>query len=634
MSSAERATRLSRSWPRWLRWLVVVALTLPLHLGCRAPVPTLANVGRDISYAEVAAPGTPEVWARVARDVERDGRHRVLTIERGDEALEWRLNLIRSARRTIDLQTFIWTNDEAGRRILWELLQAVTQRGVRVRLIVDQMFSASDVGAIAFVASVDPRLELEFFHPNAERLAPGFWGTVTAAVVDFDRVNARMHNKVLIVDDQVAISGGRNYANEYFDLTIGLNFKDRDVLVVGPEVERATESFQTYWEAPNTVPARELVDVRAVLESGAVPAFRTERDFAGYGLFEGHSARASDPAFIEARLEESLVPAESVRFVADPPYKRRGDQPVSAINRALIDLARSATERVLIQTPYLVLSDDAIALFRELREKETSPDVWVSTNSLAATDSWPTYAASYAQKRVYLKELGFRIGEFRPIPQDIHDMLAYLPLLDRLPTPREAELGGEIPFRLDPTIEPVVVADRGERRTIDSRVNPHLGRAPFLCLHQKTLVVDRSAVFVGSYNLDPRSEDTNTECGFVVRGSALVDRIRSEIERDLEPQNAYLIAEARSPLAPSEVVGFFESVSASVPVDLWPWRSATSYAIRPDRPIGPPPFDRDHPQFEAYWEDVGSFPLLEGLRTKRFRARLFKGFGQVLFPLL
>lgn len=613
----------------FLVWIGVLGVAT----SCRHAPPVLQPYPYPATLETDSTPGTPEVWRSVVSQADLELGPRVLLIERGDDALDWRLNLIRSAQSSIELQTFIWSNDEVGRLLVWELLKAVRQRGVTVRLIVDQMFSAQNLEVVAFLATFDPRLQIEFFHPADHRLAPGFWGTIGAAVRDFSRVNQRMHNKTLVIDRKVAIVGGRNCANAYFDATIGLNFKDRDVLVVGAAAMAVSESFEEYWQAPNTVPAVELVDVSRRIERGDLPHLSTGDHFELFGLFEAHSRRASDPEVIASRLERDLMPAESITFVADPPFKKTTEEVESTINRVLVKTIEEARENVWIQTPYLVLSEDAIELFRSIRTSRPEMRVHVSTNSLAATDSWPTYAASYAQKAIFLRDLGFEVGEFRPIPDDIHDMMDYVTLLDRLPTPAEADGEPSGEFRIDPRLRSIEVPTPAGPRKIGSRINPHLERPPFLCIHQKSLVVDDTTLFVGSYNLDPRSEELNTECGFLISGSPVVVEARRSIERDLEPRNAYRVAAARTLFGSSHVRRWFESVSARAPIDLWPWRSTTSYCLRADAG-GDPPRNSDHPEFDQYWEDVGPFPLLGRLSRKRMRARLFKGFGMSLRPLL
>jgi phosphatidylserine/phosphatidylglycerophosphate/cardiolipin synthase-like enzyme len=606
--------------------LLSIAL-LAAFVGCvpRSPIETLAPQLIEETWFEHRTPGTPELWDEVFAATQADGKHRVRMLSLGDEALSARINLIRSARKSIKIQTFIWTNDESGRLVMWELIKAVKQRGVHVRLIVDQMFSDQDVGVLAFLATLDERLEIQLFNPNANRLAPGTLRTLLNLAVGFKKVNMRMHNKVMVVDDRVAITGGRNIANEYFDRVIGLNFRDRDVIAVGEVAAEMSRSFDTFSKYDWSVDATELLDVKAVIANGEVPVFRTGTDFHLAGLFRDLDRRASDEDWVRRTFIATMTPVAVADLIVDRPRKNEawnfagGGRITSRLGKIVL----AARESVLIQSPYLTLSPRAEDLFRELMERSPPVHVTVSTNSLAATDSWPTYGASYKQKRVLVDELGFRIWEFKPVSQNIHEVMEYGELLSRRPTAGEVEALGEDVFELDPRLKPY--GGSSERR------NRYTGTIPFLCLHQKSMVVDDDISFIGSYNLDPRSVNINTEVGLFVRDRDFAAIVRADIERDIDPDNSYRIAPRISPLGVGEVSALLLKVSEKLPVDLWPFRFATSFELEEGRE----PVEPGHESFEDNWRDVGSFPLLGALAKKTIYARLLKTVGSwVVFPLL
>ena len=576
--------------------------------------------------------GTPELWDAAVDSTEGE-KPRVCLLEHGHEALVARVNLIRSARKSIRIQTFIWRPDEAGRWLVWELIRAVKQRGVEVEILIDQMFSDQDASYVAFLTSIDPKFKIKLYNPNLNRIQPSTLDTLIDLASDFQRVNTRMHNKVMIVDDQIVITGGRNLTNKYFDYSLGLNYKDRDILVVNSDCGPIVDSFRQYWQSDWSVPASKLLDVAEALNDGNFRQYATKEDFDLRGLFEDADLQASDPAYVQKVFNSQLMPVEQIEWVFDDPKKQGALDPEKGndIAATLGNLVGSAQESILIQSPYVVLSNRAIRLFSALKGTRPNLQVAISTNSLAATDSWFTYAANYKEKRVYLQDLGFDLREFKPIPQDIHEMMEYGNLLRRRPTPSEAKLS-KPQFRVDKSLAPFSIDVPGEgsiRRT--NRLNDHLGIPPYLCLHGKSLVVDDEVSYVGSYNLDPRSGSYNTEVGLIVRDPAFAIKLRRLIERDMSPRNSYFIGVKKGlPILRSLNLLFYR-ISEDFPIiDPWPFRYASSFELRPNKTAVPP----GHPDFYKNWRDVGNFPLMGYFARKHMASRLFKTTGMIFKPLL
>jgi phosphatidylserine/phosphatidylglycerophosphate/cardiolipin synthase-like enzyme len=613
--------------------VMLAALAVPTALpGCRS-VPVIEPELSDETFETVPQRGTSALWERQWELAVAEGATRVGLLDHGDEALALRINLIRSARESIRIQTFIWAQSESGRLILWELARAVRQRGVRVQVLADHLLSSKNVDAVAALSRFDPLLEGRVYGPVAGRLYPGSLGVLTAGLADFDALNYRMHNKLMIVDDRIAITGGRNVANEYFDRAIGMNFKDRDVLVIGPAVEAASRSFQEYWDSPRTVDVGELTDVAECAAQGRAAPLGTRGDFRLNRLFPTMSERADDPAYVRRTFIEPLHSVDRVEWIADHPLKYDDATPgaPSVTVERLTTFVRGAERSVLIQSPYLVLQKAGIEMLRELRSEKPDLRITVSTNSLAATDAWPSYAASYQQKRIYLQDLGMRIWEFRPIPQDIHRMMAYQPLLDRMATPAEARALRGCDFDIDPRLEPYpVVAADGAVVPSDRRVNEHTKEPPYLCLHAKSIVFDDRLAFIGSYNISPRSANFNTEVGLLVDDAQFAAALRRSIERDMALRNSYLVAEREYFMPLDEISEAFHKVSEALPIDLWPLRHAGSFEVRE----GMQPVPAGDPRFHEHWKDVGSFPLVKPLSPKQVNVRLFKIFGPLLFPFL
>ncbi len=523
--------------------------------------------------------------------------HRAARLEVGRDALLVRLHLIRAARRSVDLQTFIWSNDEAGRLLLWELLEAA-RRGVKVRVIADQLFSETDPETIAFVATAHPNLEVRHYRPAFGRIDPALWRQALAGLLAFRATNQRMHNKVMLVDGAVLLTGGRNVENAYFDHATEYNYRDRDVLVTGPAAAEAAEVFRHYWEFRHAVPGRALKDVAREIARGKFRRYERREDWDFGPSLGALAAEAGDAALVAARFVAPLRPVRAVWFISDEPGKARGWLRRTAPRGTLA--LRAAVERgeadILVQTPYLVLSPAARDLVRDLRAKRPGLRFRVSTNSLASTDNLLAYSANYRLRPVAIGQLGLEVHEFKPRPA----VLAAL-------FPGHAEV---------------------DRRAAAERPGV---RPPYFSLHAKSLVVDQAVAFVGSYNLDPRSENLNTECGVLVEDEDFARGLRAEIERDLRPENSWVVARRDLPLGLDAVNGLVGGLLRLSPLDIWPVQNTSSFERHPGAPDVAP----GHPDFHRHHRDVGSFPGTEGfLDQKEILARLYKAVGAPLTPIL
>ena len=192
-------------------------------------------------------------------------------LELGDDALLARIHLIRNAGRSIDIQTFIWAPDETGAFMFYELWKAA-KRGVLVRLLIDDLSLQSISGSVAYLASLHPNIEIKQYNPLADNTDVGVLQKLGAFTLDFGNSNHRMHNKVVVIDGDFGITGGRNYENDYFDRGTARTFKDRDVLLAGDVVEAMASSFEEYWEDDRSVFSRDMKDVKKDIRLGLVQA--------------------------------------------------------------------------------------------------------------------------------------------------------------------------------------------------------------------------------------------------------------------------------------------------------------------------------------------------------------------------
>lgn len=525
---------------------------------------------------------------------------RLALLSHGYDALLLRVHLIRRAQQSIDLQTFIWTNDECGRLLVYELIEAA-RRGVKVRIIADHLFSAQEPDLVAFLATVHPNFQVKHYRPATSRLKPGLWRTLVAGLMSFRAINQRMHSKVMLVDESILITGGRNVENTYFDHSPTLNFKDRDVLAIGPVVPTAQRQFEQFWSYFGSVSSRDLVDVDAVIRRGDYRRFPERSDYDFGGHFEELNLQADNDALIRERFQSRLKAVRQATFVFDPPGKRLGGTlKQREIIHDLEECILNARHSILLQTPYLILSPEARTLVRTLREKNPSLVIRVSTNSFASTDNLFAYSANYRLRNLYIEDLALEIHEMKPRPGCLPDVF-----------PRHVDM----------------------KRWAEQRAagNVPVPSEPFLSLHSKSFVIDDRVAFVGSFNLDPRSQNLNTEVGLLIEDDEFAAALRLEIENDLRPENSWVIGRRPLPLPVAVVNGMLESLLSIAPIDVWPLQNTTSFELRP----GMEPVPLRHPEFHQRYRDVGSFPGSEGsVSAKEIVTRLYKAVGPTLTPLL
>jgi cardiolipin synthase C len=246
----------------------------------------------------------------------------------------------------------------------------------------------------------------------------------------------------------------------------------------------------------------------------------------------------------------------------------------------------------VIQTPYLILSRTAKNLVRKLRQEHPELSIRISTNSYASTDNILAYSANYRLRGDYVDKLKLEVHEFKPRPESLHDIF---PQYDR-------------------------VASRAETP-----------QAPFLCIHAKSLVVDDHLSFVGSYNLDPRSESLNTEVGLLIEDEAFAMALKTEIERDMRAANSWVIARREIPLVLDTVNTLIDGILSISPVDVWPIQNTSTFELKPGQEEVPP----DDPRFYQNYRDAGVFPGTDGfLTTKDILTRLYKVVGAPLTPVM
>jgi len=616
-------------------------------------------------------------------------RHYATILDEGEVSLVARLNLIRSATRSIDLQTYIFDKDDSARLVLDEL-QAAARRGVKVRVLIDQLSAISDLEILGALSGSHANFELRVYNPTFGKARLNYFDYAASVLCCFRRFNQRMHNKLLVVDDALGVVGGRNYQDDYYDWDSEYNFRDRDVIVAGPEVREMAANFDAFWRAPRSVPAERLNDVGRTLLRQGVPVM-PPADFRRPERVERVSEEADDPDYVRRTFVDTALPVASVQYVADLPRKHRRErasQPANGqhVTEPQLDaLIASAQTEVLLQTPYLVLSKPAQRLFRDLRKREHAPRVVVSSNSLAATDNPIVYALSYKYKRRNLRELGFNIYEFKPFPLDApvdYRNLLPAPLGTEAPPSqgkRSSLLGGsaagsnargsgsadarrgrdagsdvdsgrDAQATRQPTPGPAARRRTDgsvvERRVLRAETRPSfLGtkavnkplpvtrKGARMGLHAKSMVVDRRIGVIGTHNFDPRSENYNTEGAVIIDDPVFAEALAQSILRDIHPQNSWVVAPRAKPPVLSGLNYSVGKASEALPVlDFWPWRYATDYEFQPG-PECPEPLKRQDPAFHTCYVAVGDFPEVN-VGPKWLLVRMLTAFGAGLVPIL
>lgn len=551
---------------------------------CAAPSPFLAQADAAL------AASTP------------DQPHNTVTLlDIGQNALAARVNLIRAAQHSIDIQTYIWSRDDAGMLVLDELVQAA-RRGVKVRILADQLSSLNDPALLSRLARASRNLSIKLYNPTFDAAHSNYVEYAASLLCCFAKFNQRMHNKLFLVDGKVGIVGGRNYQNHYYDWDAQMDFLDRDVIVAGPAGQQMARSFDIFWHTPRAVPLTHLRDVNAsILRHPFDAAPWSEPTFADPQRVAALRAQAEDDDWLQANLVEHSLKVGLVDYFYDLPSKAEAVHGADSreLTRDLMAMIAGAQHQIVLQTPYLVLTRRAGRIFKALQKQSPPVRVIVSTNSLAATDALPVYALTYKHHKKFLVDYGFEIHELMPHPADAPEMLADYARLSGIGSETSSpHHGGRAP------IEPG---------------NP----GPRISLHAKSLVVDGRIGMVGSHNFDPRSANYNTESGVIIPDPAFAGQLRASILFDADPRNAWLVA----PRHPIPIIGDVSQalgdLSRHLPIfDIWPFGYATDYQLKP----GGTPVRPSDPAFLDNWEAVGDFPEVN-LSLTAIAARFVVAFG-------
>ena len=402
-----------------------------------------------------------------------------------NDALISRLQLIEHAQRTIDLQYYIWANDQVGALALEAVLRAA-ERGVKVRLLIDDN-NSKELQSTYRAMAEHPNIQIKMFNPYRFRTFRAL-----DILLNFNRITRRMHNKTFTIDHQVSLIGGRNMSNQYYNVGDNFQFSDMDVLLVGQAVTDITQSFDEYWQHDYAYPIQQLVPSTKRLSYDGMRkqlADNWTKSQIEPFLQNYQGARAFNNWF-NKNLSLEWVNARVVQDSAD---KIRKETPKEQnLNFQLDYVMRDPKLYVDLVSAYFVPDQNNVNTLKDLVKKGVQ--IRVVTNSFKANDV-PIVHAFYAKHREQLLQSGVQLYEFQPI----------LPLT--LTKKARVQLFGKSKF------------DRN-----------HFGKSS---LHAKYLVNDNAQVFIGSFNFDQRSAYLNTEIGVVLNSPHLARVIHSNMDNDL-----------------------------------------------------------------------------------------------------
>ncbi len=466
--------------PVLVRACLLLMLAVVLLTGC-ASVPKEYPRTPSKAFPDHASTAIGAYFEKAA--ARHPGQSVFAIVPDGRRAFTARIAMTELAERTLDLQYYIWDVDSTG-RILAERVVRAADRGVRVRILVDDL---SLEGRDAGIAALDahPNIEVRVFNPFAHRS-----GHALDFIADFDRVNHRMHNKLFVMDNAVAIVGGRNIGDHYFEVHQQVNFRDMDVVAGGPVVREASGVFDHFWNSDWAVPIQALVD-RPATEADLRAAVKTLRERIAKEPYPYPYPLDQDVVGLRSQLTaifDDFIWAPGHMIFDDPNEIKKYGRTIT-----LTEVFRRRIERlnseVLIEVPYFVLRDRGVAGAKRLRDRGVR--IRVLTNSLASNDVLAAHAG-HAEHREELIAAGVELYELRSEPA-VKKRIFYL---------------------------------SGSARST---------------LHCKAYVFDRKDVFIGSFNFDPRSGDINTEAGLYIESPELAAQVIAYMDTGVRPENSYRV---------------------------------------------------------------------------------------------
>jgi putative cardiolipin synthase len=461
------------------RFVALVLFSCLWLAGCATTIPTVQD--RTVSTA-LADPQETELGKFFQSEMEAHlGQSGVVLVPTGEWGFRARAGLANQAEKTIDVQYYIWETDTAG-SILAERILRAADRGVRVRMLLDHVTTKDTDFKFAQVAQ-HPNIEIRLFNPFVNR---GFRGL--EFLFSLERLNHRMHNKAFIVDNAIAIVGGRNIGDNYFGVDSAANFRDLDLAVVGPVVQDVSRSFDKYWNSEFAVPISAIIEERLSedeFQEKKAKLYRWVDEVKDYPYPIDTTSDVVMAKLEEVRGDFIWAPAKALY---DEPDKLETKEEELADH--LILLGKEKEHEVMIEAAYVIPGPEGVE--RTRLNKERGIPQRLLTNSLATNDVAAAHAG-YAKYRPDLIRNGLELYELRPDASSVKNNWSLL-----------------------------------------------AGRSK-ASLHTKAFVVDRELVIIGSINVDPRSIALNTEVVILVESPELAAQVLEYMDEGVRPENSYRV---------------------------------------------------------------------------------------------
>ncbi|RZL88245.1 MAG: phospholipase D family protein [Variovorax sp.] len=468
---------------------VLIAIVVTLLMSACASLPD--RVERVESTALTGTEGTRLGQALRPEIAAHPGKSGIYPLSDAKDAFAARILLAQAADRSLDLQYYIWHGDTTG-QLLWQALWEAAERGVRVRLLLDD---ANTGGLDPILAALDahPNIQIRLFNPFPNRSF-----RVADFAGDFSRVNRRMHNKSFTADNQVTIVGGRNVGNEYYGADVNVGFQDLDVMGVGPVVREVSAEFDRYWNSESAYPAASLLP--ASTDGAALLSDNWQKVWQDPQAQRYIEAVRQTPLAQQVAQRKIAFEWTTARVLSDDPAKVRFPPERSDLQLVpqLLEVFGKAQRELDLVSPYFVPGKGGSKALEDMAGRGVK--VRVLTNSLSATDVAPVHAG-YAKYRKELLQSGVALYELKPGAAN-------------------------------------VTAKDEDKRAPGVPGSGGSGGSSAASLHAKTFAVDRSRIFVGSFNLDPRSARLNTEMGVLIDSPALARQLSGHFDTVI-PNHAY-----------------------------------------------------------------------------------------------
>lgn len=420
----------------------------------------------------------------------------VYVLEQGTEAMLSRAWLSENAQKTIDVQYFIFSADNIG-LIAIDYLVKAAERGVKVRILVDDIMVEATGHELLKLAAHE-NFSIKIYNPKTN-IGKNIAEKIYHLATDFHGFNQRMHNKTFTVDGEVSITGGRNVADEYFGYDHQFNFRDRDVLLVGGVTHEITKSFEQFWQSDLSVPVENLIKSKQKPNTNYDALHQYACNPLNFAPQIRKKINSVPQVFSALDNEGKFHWLEGVEYVSDIPGKNKHDQFLGGSGlstKRLISLIRAAKKSVIIQTPYLVTTSLSRELFKALVDKGV--EVKILTNSLASNDNLEAFSG-YQRDRAALLATGVSIYE----------------------------------FRADAKIRQKIMSDVMENK---------LQKMPIFGLHAKSMVIDDEVTVIGTFNVDPRSANLNTESIAIIPSEEISRNVKKGMLEEMKPENAWKVS--------------------------------------------------------------------------------------------